>query len=145
MDEYLTNSQIVDSVNESNLNTLGNGPAMASGFLDTVMTQTTGTMLHQAVANQQNARISGTASFMLACRRILEATPPVEVVAATPRGPVSPLDTPADVQFRQAQDALERMRMTARTSEREAASAREHLRTLADMVKADISQGMTPH
>ena len=92
MSEHLTNTQIVDSVNESNLETLGHSGALSMGYLDVVMAQTTGQMMNQAVTTQQNARIAGSASLIMACAKILQTPgkPPIQPVTVE-RGPVSPL------------------------------------------------------
>ena len=48
------NGQITDSITQTNIEVLGNSPAMAMGSLFQAMSNSNGLMYHNAVANQQN-------------------------------------------------------------------------------------------
>lgn len=152
MSDYPTNSQIVDSVGETNGQVLGNSPSFSMGILDTLMAETTGLMMNQAVVTQQNARISGSASLTAACAKMLrtptrrQPEPP-----QPPAKPVSPLANQGQVQadisvnFTQAQSAINSLKQDLNEAENNRQNARDFLRSLANRTKSVIRQGLTPH
>ncbi len=88
IDESTTNSQITDSVTQSNTTVIGQAPASTQGLLDTVMAETIGMSMHNAVTAQQNSQMMGNAAVAATCARLLKA--PV-VLDADGAGPPTPL------------------------------------------------------
>ncbi|MDG5974498.1 hypothetical protein H010_04497 [Hydrogenophaga taeniospiralis CCUG 15921] len=82
------NDQVVDSVNSVTTLISGQSPAHAFAMLDTVMVETLGMAMYNAVNRQQNAGMVSSASVTAACARMLNAYPPY-----TPP-PVPPAPTP---------------------------------------------------
>jgi thymidine phosphorylase len=62
------NSQITDSVTQSNVEVSANVPATASGFLQQATAQALANAAHNATANQQNANILHQAITTLGIR-----------------------------------------------------------------------------
>ena len=56
------NGQITDSITQSNLSVLGNGPAMSMGSVYQSMAHSTGILYQNSVQAQQQAAISGLAA-----------------------------------------------------------------------------------
>lgn len=142
MGDHLTNTQIVDSVSESNAQNLGHGPALAQVMLDTLAVQTTGLMMNQAVNTQQQARTSSSAALTAACSKMLKASPQPEPVIKPPRGPVSPLDTPVDRHYREARNTIDHLNQTLTNAKENSQQARRSLRNIANLTKADIRNGI---
>jgi hypothetical protein len=66
------NTQINDSVVDALNHTLGNAPAEGMGLLDTVMAETVGMLMHNAVSAQQNSQMIGNAALTATCAKMLE-------------------------------------------------------------------------
>ncbi|HEV2817026.1 MAG TPA: RebB family R body protein [Allosphingosinicella sp.] len=89
-EEGTVNSQIVDSV--ADVVTLSDGiaPSTAFGMLDTVMTETLGMAMYNAVSRQQGSSMIGSAATTAVCAKML-ATPFVtEVILPSPPPPPPP-------------------------------------------------------
>jgi hypothetical protein len=88
------NSQIIDSV--ADVVTLNDGiaPSTAFGMLDTVMTETLGMAMYNAVSRQQGSSMIGSAATTAVCAKML-ATPFVtEVIVTPPPAPAPPPPPP---------------------------------------------------
>jgi hypothetical protein len=70
------NSQIVDSVSDVVTLTGGIAPAQAFGMLDTVMVETLGMAMYNAVNRQQGASMIGSAAVTAACAKMINANLP---------------------------------------------------------------------
>ncbi|MBT0569620.1 RebB family R body protein [Curvibacter sp. CHRR-16] len=98
-DEGTVNSQVIDSV--TNVATLmtAQAPSQAFAMLDTVMVETMGMAMYNAVNRQQNAGMVSTAAVTAACARILNtfaaipAAPP-KSESAPPASHIEPLPSP---------------------------------------------------
>ncbi len=73
IDESTTNSQVTDSVTQSNTTVIGQAPASTQGLLDAVMAETIGMSMHNAVTAQQNSQMMGSAAVAATCARLLKA------------------------------------------------------------------------
>jgi hypothetical protein len=65
------NSQITDSVTQSNTKVLGEAPAMAMGSLYQTTAQALGNAAHNATASQQNANVLAQAATTEAVNSLL--------------------------------------------------------------------------
>ncbi|MBU1002271.1 MAG: RebB family R body protein [Proteobacteria bacterium] len=79
------NTQITDSVIETLESTVGSGPSHSMAVLESVMAETLGMQMHNAVTTQHNAKLVSQASLAQSCARILAAqgSPPM----ASPSSP----------------------------------------------------------
>jgi len=84
------NDQVVDSVNSVSAMISGQSPAHAFAMLDTVMVETLGMAMYNAVNRQQNAGMVNSAAVTAACARMLNAFP----AAAPPPPPPPPAPPP---------------------------------------------------
>ena len=142
MTSHATNSQIVDSVCETELEVLGHSPKLAMAYLDTLMAETTGLMMNQAVVSQQNAQTAGNASLTATCAKILRvptnrplpqpATAPKSYLALANQG-----DVGAGIQghFSKAKSAINNLKNDLRKAEFNHLNACELLDSLADLAK----------
>jgi len=91
------NSQIIDSV--ADVVTLNDGiaPSTAFGMLDTVMTETLGMAMYNAVSRQQGSSMIGSAATTAVCAKML-ATPFVTEVVLPPKPVPPPPPPPSGVQ-----------------------------------------------
>lgn len=90
------NHQITDSVTQTMAHVVGHSPSETKSMLDTLMAETIGMAMYNAVTNQHNAQLVSNATVVAACARMLKAPiamPPV--VAAVP--PVILSVTPASI------------------------------------------------
>jgi len=92
-DQGTVNHQIVDSVADVVTLNSGHAPAHAFGMLDTVMTDTLGMTMYNAVSRQQGASMIGSAAVTAACARMVSVPFPV-VVAPPPEPPPPPAVDP---------------------------------------------------
>jgi hypothetical protein len=100
MDQGSVNGQIVDSV--ADVVTLNNGiaPTQAFGMLDSVMTETLGMAMYNAVSRQQGSSMIGSAATTAVCAKMLSAPFPFEMPPSPPPPPpppaggIQPLDPP---------------------------------------------------
>jgi hypothetical protein len=76
------NSQIIDSINSTTAHTVGHSSAESQGLLDTLMAETIGMAMYNAVTSQHNAQMVSTASVTAACARMLKI--PSMISPATP-------------------------------------------------------------
>jgi hypothetical protein len=132
------NDQVSDAVAEANTTVLGNAPAGSQGLLDTVMAETIGMLLHNAVTAQHNAQMVSSAAVTAACARILRsgggAAPSPVVKVSSPTPPNKPADDDASKiaqTGRDAKQALAALLGEAQVAARNAADAQDHLRSLA--------------
>ncbi len=132
------NDQVSDSVVEANTTVLGNAPAGSQGLLDTVMAETIGMMLHNAVTAQHNAQMVSSAAVTAACARILRSgggvapSPVVKVTTPDAPKPADNNDASKIAQTgRDAKQALAALLSEAQVASRNASDAQDHLRNLA--------------
>lgn len=138
MSEGTVNSQIVDSVSNVVTLTGGQAPAQAFAMLDTVMIETLGMAMYNAVSRQQGASMIGSAAVTAACAKMLgtpfgvAAPPPVPPIPdpLPPHGvqplepvPKSPATIIAEATADMA-DAVARLRDEEAAAERNVAAAR---------------------
>lgn len=84
-DAGTVNDQVTDSVNSVTTLISGQSPAQAFAMLDTVMVETMGMAMYNAVNRQQNSAMVSSAAVTAACARMLSAYPMV-----TPPAPPLP-------------------------------------------------------
>lgn len=92
-EEYGVNSQITDSVSQACASTIGQAPSHSMAVLDSVMAETLGMHMHNAVTTQHNAKLVGLASVTSTCARILAISGPAIPGldgAPGPAGPTGP-------------------------------------------------------
>jgi len=87
------NDQITDSITQSIGAVVGSSPSETKSMLDTLMAETVGMAMYNAVTNQHNVQLVSNASVIAACARMLKAPtasslpyraiPPV-IVSVTP-------------------------------------------------------------
>lgn len=103
MADGTVNAQVTDSVTQAYVGVVGAAPSESAGLLDTLMAETIGMAMYNAVTTQHNAQMVSTASVTAACARMLKtpfAAPPVMVspkpivLAVTP----APVPMTADMQ-----------------------------------------------
>jgi hypothetical protein len=97
MDGSSVNGQIVDSVADVVTLNSGLAPTQAFGMLDTVMTETLGMAMYNAVSRQQGSSMIGSAATTAVCAKMLSTPFPFEVPPPPPPAPtggVQPLDPP---------------------------------------------------
>ncbi|HEV2273072.1 MAG TPA: RebB family R body protein [Acidobacteriaceae bacterium] len=70
-EEGTVNSQITDSVTQAIAAVVGNAPSETKGLLDTLMAETVGMAMYNAVTNQHNAQMVSNAAVTAACARML--------------------------------------------------------------------------
>lgn len=100
MSDGTTNNQIVDSVTTTGLLVGGQAPSQSFGMLDTVMAETLGMAMHNAVMRQQASGTVNAAAVTAACARMLQVPtqfggpppPPVPPLPPIPPGiqPIQP-------------------------------------------------------
>jgi len=98
------NDQITDSFTQTMTHVVGNSPSETKSMLDTLMAETIGMAMYNAVTNQHNAQMVSNATVIAACARMLKA--PIAVSPAIPITPSTilsvtptpiPLSTPTQV------------------------------------------------
>lgn len=153
MAQHTTNTQIVDSVCETDLEVLGQAPHLSAAYLDTLMAETTGLMMNQAVVVQQNAQTSGNASLTAACAKILRGPgePSQPQPEESPRPFVSPLagqkQLGATIQgdYSRAKSAINALKSNLRKAEFNRQNATDFLESLADLAEPTNSGNGTAH
>lgn len=94
--EFDVNSQITDSVTQVVSNAIGQGSSQSMAMINTVMAETLGMFMHNAVNAQHNSQMIGTASTTSTCARMLgisEGIPP-DKGSPGPPGPQGPKGDP---------------------------------------------------
>jgi len=138
------NSQISDSVSNAVATVLGNAPSQGFSLLDTVMAETVGMMMHNAVTAQQNAQMVGSAAVTATCAKMLQAQPSSSP-GPTPSPPIfSPPASPPSGSAQageEARAALKKLARDVETSAADEAKAKALLQELADTAKADAEKG----
>lgn len=138
------NTQISDSVSDSIATVLGNAPTQGFSLLDTVMAETVGMMMHNAVTAQQNAQMVGSAAVTATCAKMLQAQP-ASSPGPSPSPPIfSPPVSPSGSTSAASQNARQAIGQLARnmeTSAADEAKAKALLQELADAAKADAEKG----
>lgn len=100
--EGTVNDQITDSLSQTMTHIVGNSSAETKSMLDTLMAETVGMAMYNAVTNQHNAQMVSNASVIAACARMLKV--PIAVTPATPLfAPVIAAVTPASIPVNEAQ------------------------------------------
>jgi len=79
------NHQITDSVTQTMAHVVGHSPSETKSMLDTLMAETIGMAMYNAVTNQHNAQMVSNATVIAACARMLKAP-----IAVSPAVPVAP-------------------------------------------------------
>lgn len=86
--EDMVNTQIRDAVQFSNDTTIGQAAAHSTGMIDTLMAETIGMAMYNAVNTQYNAQMIGSAAIAASCAKMLrtQAAPwmPPPVVPVPP-------------------------------------------------------------
>lgn len=139
------NSQINDSVSSTIATVLGNAPAQGFGLLDTVMAETVGMMMHNAVTAQQNAQMVGNAAVTATCAKMLQVQPPGGKSKKTTPPPFSPpifsppgsSNSPINQNAQAAKTAIDNLNKELKTSTADEAKARAALQELSDVAKED--------
>jgi hypothetical protein len=90
MSDGTTNNQIVDSVTTASLLVNGQAPSQSFGMLDTVMAETLGMAMHNAVMRQQASSTVNTAAVTATCARMLQVQTAVVLPPLTPIPPTPP-------------------------------------------------------
>ncbi len=96
IDDSTVNSQITDSVTQENTTVIGQAVSVTQGMLDTVMAETIGMGLYNAVTAQQGAQMTSNAAVTTACAKMLQAQIPTPPPPAPTPTSVSPLTGPTD-------------------------------------------------
>lgn len=143
------NSQINDSVSTTIAEVLGNAPAQAFGMLDTVMAETVGMLMHNAVTAQQNAQMTGNAAVTATCAKMLSVQPTSPAAKKTSPPPFtppifSPPGSPANPvrsQGAAAKEAIQNLADDLDSATKEEQQARAMLQELSDIAKADAQEG----
>lgn len=150
------NDQVVDSVNSVNTLLAGQSPAHAFAMLDTVMVETLGMAMYNAVNRQQNAGMVNSAAVTAACARMLNAYPPVplpEPPPALPPPTIQPLPGPAPAPssdvvvktaFSQGGDAITTLQGAAASAGAVAQQANDDLQSLAKLAGATAPTDASP-
>jgi hypothetical protein len=100
--EGTVNDQITDSLSQTMTHIVGNSSAETKSMLDTLMAETVGMAMYNAVTNQHNAQMVSNASVIAACARMLKV--PIATTPATPLfAPVIAAITPASIPVNEAQ------------------------------------------
>ncbi|MYM81307.1 translation initiation factor 2 [Duganella sp. FT50W] len=95
-DPGTVNDQIIDNANSVSAMVAGQTPAHAFAMLDTVMLETLGMAMYNAVNRQQNAGMLNSAAVTAACARMLNAHAPAPPPPAPAPPPVvQPLPGPS--------------------------------------------------
>jgi hypothetical protein len=76
------NSQITDSVTQTMAHVVGHSPSETKSMLDTLMAETVGMAMYNAVTNQHNAQMVSNATVIAACARMLKS--PIVIPSPTP-------------------------------------------------------------
>jgi hypothetical protein len=79
------NDQITDSFTQTMTHVVGNSPSETKSMLDTLMAETIGMAMYNAVTNQHNAQMVSNATVIAACARMLKAP-----IAVSPAIPINP-------------------------------------------------------
>jgi hypothetical protein len=157
MPDGTVNSQIVDSVASVVTLTGGSAPSQAFAMLDTVMIETLGMAMYNAVSRQQGASMLGSAAVTAACAKMLgtpfttvEPLPPAPKPDPIPTG-VQPLEptpkSPAQIiaeASADAADALARMQGEEAAAEANAAAVQAALKQLATQAAPPPAPTPTP-
>ena len=136
------NSQISDSVSDAVATILGNAPSQGFSLLDTVMAETVGMMMHNAVTAQQNAQMIGNAAVTATCAKMLQAQASSSP-GPTPSPPIfSPPSSPpgAGQAGANARTAIKQLARDMETSAADEAKAKALLQELAETAKADAEK-----
>ncbi len=91
----MTNSQITDSVRLAQLFTVESSPLQTLSMLNTVMAETLGMGMHNAISAQQNSQMVSAAASTSTCARLLavqprNAPPPPPPAPPAPPAPTQP-------------------------------------------------------
>lgn len=155
-DAGTVNDQVVDSVNSVTTLISGQSPAHAFAMLDTVMVETLGMAMYNAVNRQQNAGMVGSAAVTAACARMLNAYPaytpppppptPVPPVVNPLPGPTPSPSNAVVVQtaFSQGTEAITTLQAVAEATGTVAQEAQADLKSLAQQASAAPPAPPTP-
>ena len=76
INESTVNGQVTDAVTQIAGDTVGQSAAHSMGLLDTVLSETLGMALHNAVTTQHQTQMAGNAAVTTACAAILQSFVP---------------------------------------------------------------------
>ncbi len=155
-DAGTVNDQVVDSVNSITTLISGQSPAHAFAMLDSVMVETLGMAMYNAVNRQQNAGMVNSAAVTAACARMLNAqapyTPPPPPPVPTPPV-VNPLPGPTPAPsndavvktaFSQGTAAITTLQGVAEATSTVAQEAQADLKSLAQQAATTPTPTPTP-
>lgn len=150
-EEPLVNGQVIDAVTGMVTLMSGQSPSQSFGILDTVMADTLGMAMYNAVNRQQNSSLVGNAAITAACAKMLAVPfpiipPPPPPPAGTPPavnplpGPIQPLPPSAAEAAAAAQGnaAIAALQQIAQSSGSDAATATQALAALARQAAAPV-------
>lgn len=147
-DAGTVNDQVIDSVNSVTTLISGQSPAHAFAMLDSVMVETLGMAMYNAVNRQQNAGMVNSAAITAACARMLNAQAPYTPPPPPPAPPppvVNPLPGPTPAPsndavvktaFSQATEAISALQGVAEATNSTAQEAQADLKSLAQQASA---------
>lgn len=150
------NDQVVDSVNSVTTLMSAQSPSHAFAMLDTVMVETLGMAMYNAVNRQQNAGMVSSAAVTSACARMLNAYPPYTPppVPPAPTPPVinplpGPTPSPSNevvvhAAFQQGTAAITALQGVAQATNTVAQEAQADLKSLAQQASATPTPAPTP-
>ncbi len=153
VDDSTVNSQITDSVTQGNTTVVGQSVSVTQGMLDTVMAETIGMGLYNAVSAQQSSQMTSHAAVTTACARMLQAPIPIKTPPPTPppEKSVTPLEEPTPESREQQiaaasekaetaiQDLLRLEQETAQTTQ----DAKTDLKALIDKILKGLPYKLT--
>jgi hypothetical protein len=90
------NARILDSVAVNAGLVTGQSPSQAFGMLDTVMAETLGMAMHNAVLRQQAGSMVNSAAVTAACAKMLQTPYAVDITPAPPHPTPPPKPDPVD-------------------------------------------------
>jgi len=150
-DDGTVNSQITDSVTQVVSLLTGEAPSQSMGMLDTVLLETLGMAMHNAVSRQQHSHMTSAAAVTAACARMLQARPPGPPPPPPPKPPVvHPVPSPGGVAVdiarntAEAERSVEALRRDAATSGAETAAVQAGLDAIAKAASKPLSPPPPP-
>ena len=137
------NDQVTDTVNFVNNSNIGQSPPHSMGILDTVMAETIGMGMHNAITAQQNGQMIGNASVAATCSRILSvpmAKPPSTTTIGSSSGkPITPLQptmaTEISMANSEAKEGIATLQKLKKESEQNEKTIKDDLTNLDKIMK----------
>ena len=91
MSDGTMNTRIIDSVTTNATLLTGQAPSQAFGILDTVMAETLGMSMHNAVMRQQADGMVSAAATTATCAKMLQTQAPYIITLSPPNPPPAPM------------------------------------------------------